>query len=357
MVQWRTGRDAKPRDDEDVGELRTRLARAEAELTELRRERDACRNRAAVRPEFDRALLSYGGTVQCSQPSMGELTAALRDEGGRVREATRASRSTTELVRRMNEGVAALLSDSDRAGESVRGLESSARDVQSVVRLVSQVAEQSHLLAVNAAIEAAHAGEAGRGFAIVADEVRALAGRTRQAAVEMTRLVGAIRSGADAALTDLGEVRDRATRLGAEGTEAVDGLSAVAGLAGEVGTALDRAALRSFAELAKVDHLVWKFEVYKVVLGASPRPADEFSSHRVCRLGKWYYEGDGAERFSRVDGYDQLAEPHAGVHDAGREAVSRAHAKDLDAALAAVLRMEAASVQVLSCLQRMGAAV
>jgi hypothetical protein len=120
-------------------------------------------------------------------------------------------------------------------------------------------------------------------------------------------------------------------------------------------SAIAGSALRSFVELAKVDHLVYKFEVYKVFMGLSKKAASEFSSHTACRLGKWYYEGEGKGCYSQLPGYRQIEAPHRVVHSSGVAAIDHLHAGDYTAGLKSLEEMEKASMQVLEELERMAA--
>ena len=146
-----------------------------------------------------------------------------------------------------------------------------------------------------------------------------------------------------------------ATGFGASGDAAAESLHGMIELSGQMEQSISVAALRSFTQLAKIDHLVFKFDVYKVLMGLSSKQAADLADHTYCRLGKWYYEGEGRVCFSRLDGYAAMENPHAAVHRQGKEAISFYRTGKLDEAVRALGQMEVASLDVLHCLERMAA--
>jgi hypothetical protein len=141
-----------------------------------------------------------------------------------------------------------------------------------------------------------------------------------------------------------------------DGDEAFGSIDSLMQMSQNMTQTIAATALRSFVETAKKDHLVFKMEIYRVFMGVSDKEADDFSSHTTCRLGKWYYEGDGRDCFSRLPGYMDVEPPHKRVHAHGQQAVRLFRAGDLTSALNEIGAMEAASMEVLSHLETMAKA-
>ncbi|QSX28811.1 methyl-accepting chemotaxis protein [Shewanella cyperi] len=104
------------------------------------------------------------------------------------------------------QGIATLSGKIGSASDSVSALSREATEINAVVTTINSISEQTNLLALNAAIEAARAGEQGRGFAVVADEVRTLAGRTQQATVEIQGMIESLQSGTRGLANITGEI-------------------------------------------------------------------------------------------------------------------------------------------------------
>jgi hypothetical protein len=141
-----------------------------------------------------------------------------------------------------------------------------------------------------------------------------------------------------------------------QGVKATQGMQALLALSNRMEGAISGSALRSFVELAKVDHLVFKFEIYRVLAGLSQKRPGDFADHTACRLGEWYYRGDGRSCYAKLPGYREIEPAHVGVHRCGIAALERFGNDDYEGALAQIGQMETASLTVLRELDRMAAA-
>ncbi|MGY4493100.1 methyl-accepting chemotaxis protein [Pseudomonas sp. TE3610] len=142
--------------------------------------------------------------------AMNQMTATVHDVARNAEQAAQAAQTADntvdsghQVVRQSLQRIEQLAGAADSASQSIVQLSDEIQSIGSVVAVIKSVAEQTNLLALNAAIEAARAGEQGRGFAVVADEVRALAQRTQQSTAEIERLVSTLRASADSSVAQI----------------------------------------------------------------------------------------------------------------------------------------------------------
>jgi len=139
--------------------------------------------------------------------AINEMSAAAQEVAVSAQRAAEAAAQTDQqghaarkVVGSNIQGVSALVSDIRLSGTSLDSLQQDVRSIVTVLDVIRSIADQTNLLALNAAIEAARAGEAGRGFAVVADEVRALASRTQQSTQEIQATITRLESGTTASV-------------------------------------------------------------------------------------------------------------------------------------------------------------
>ena len=142
--------------------------------------------------------------------------------------ANEAARHSKTVVNDASDSVRVLIGEVDLATDSVRATEQDAQRINAVLKVIGEIADQTNLLALNAAIEAARAGEQGRGFAVVADEVRALAGRTRTSTSEINEMLARLQKGVSAAVAAMEKTKHSCQATVAKTFKVNEGLDGMA---------------------------------------------------------------------------------------------------------------------------------
>ena len=333
-----------------ISALEASLSEASIRAGDLEAQLDGYRALAAQ-------LDNFGLSIGLSRQSLDRLAVMMDAERGSASETFGVAEANRDAIDRISGTLSQLSANSATAAEKVAALGERATRIVSIVNLIKEIADQTNLLALNAAIEAARAGEQGRGFAVVADEVRKLAERTGSATSEISALVGQIGEDTGGATESMAVLARETQRASAEGGTASENMQRLLGLATRMEGAIAASTLGSFIEMAKVEHVQFKFDVYRAFLGLGDGGGADLVDHRRCRLGQWYASGEGREHYAHLPGFQEIEIPHAAMHRAASDALMALRNGSRTSGIDALARMEEASTKLVDVLDRLASVV
>jgi len=217
---------------------------------------------STITTQTQQGVASQQQEIELVASSINEMGASVQEvarSAGRAAEAANGANSEAQngqtVVSHTRQAIGRLASDIEHSASSIKQLEEDSRNIGAVLDVIKEIAEQTNLLALNAAIEAARAGEQGRGFAVVADEVRTLASRTQDSTLEIENMISHLQSSANAAVQTMESSRNSTDETVAKASQTEESLDTIARAISEINDMNAQIASASEQQTAVADEI------------------------------------------------------------------------------------------------------
>ncbi len=254
--------------------------------------------------------------LQDVQRDLMAITNEMKDIARQSGEAANNAEQSRDAVQRVMENGRQIMTSMSSLRHTSDELNKSSEAITKVVGLITGIAEQTNLLALNAAIEAARAGEHGRGFAVVADEVRALASNTKEAIAEVGTIIEQVVNASRKIAADSEQIDELSTTSNDLVAEFEHSFTNFAEMAHHTHQWVSHSDMVTNVSLTKVDHLLYMQRAYRAMEKGSDSPEGKavMVDENNCRFGKWLHMEDGGRRYAHLHSFAAIDRPHHQVH-------------------------------------------
>ena len=263
--------------------------------------------RSELAMKFEESSGGLKSSVSILQNNIDSSLANVSNISTIAKETAESSNESLQTTQELAEGITHLIDLISNITHAIGSLNERSNEITLVVDLIKDIADQTNLLALNAAIEAARAGEHGRGFAVVADEVRKLAERTQKATSEISITIQTLQQETNAMLTRSKEVGSISKRSKTHIDTFQESLHTLNVHANNTARLSKKVEYQSLVIFDKIEHILFKADAYDRVLDPD-KFHDGIITSTDCRVGTWY-PNEGKKVFGKTASFSRMNEP------------------------------------------------
>lgn len=327
------------------------IAQLQAENRQQQSELAAVQQQSYEEADVLACLLLGGELLSTIREGLADSANSLHNEQDALSQLEHIFSQTHDALERLEQRAQTINTEASSSMEEATELDKTAESINGLVSSIQEISDQTNLLALNAAIEAARAGDAGRGFSVVADEVRTLASKAHSSSSEIDRLINLVLNRTAEIKKMIGSNQNSAADISASSNQISAVVADVLKFSEHMKQVITIATARSFLDTVKLDHAVWKNQVYNFV---NTKDFDAVvNAHTECRLGKWYFEGEGKTKYGSMPSFKSLDAPHKKVHESGRLAITAGREGNTESMTKHLHNMELASQSVVHIIDRL----